>query len=69
MAMELKIPVIALQLSEAVELRETKTYYEWFKRIEFYWARCIIVAFLYREDYYNRDPKEKTNTSVTELIV
>ena len=27
-----------------------------------------IVAFLYRDDYYNK-PKEKTNVSLTELII
>lgn len=71
MAMELKIPVIALaQLSRSVELRENKRPIMSDLResgsIE---QDADIVAFLYREDYYNRDPKEKTNTSVTELIV
>ena len=71
MAMELKIPVIALaQLSRSVELRENKRPIMSDLResgsIE---QDADIVAFLYREDYYNRDPKEKTTTSVTELIV
>jgi len=70
MAMELKIPVIALaQLSRSVELRENKRPIMSDLResgsIE---QDADIVAFLYRDDYYNK-PKEKTNVSLTELII
>ena len=72
MALELKIPVIALaQLSRNVELRENKRPIMSDLResgsIE---QDADIVAFLYRDDYYNPDPKNlSSNTSVTELIV
>ncbi len=70
MAMELNIPVIALaQLSRSVELRENKRPIMSDLResgsIE---QDADIVAFLYRDDYYNK-PKEKTNVSLTELII
>ncbi len=72
MAIELKIPVIALaQLSRNVELREDKRPIMSDLResgsIE---QDADIVAFLYRDDYYNPDPKNlSSTTSVTELIV
>lgn len=72
MALELKIPVIALaQLSRNVELREDKRPIMSDLResgsIE---QDADIVAFLYRDDYYNPDPKNlSSNTSVTELII
>ena len=72
MALELKIPVIALaQLSRNVELREDKRPIMSDLResgsIE---QDADIVAFLYRDDYYNPDPKNlSNNTSVTEFIV
>ena len=71
MAMELKIPVIALaQLSRSVELRENKRPLMSDLResgsIE---QDADIVAFLYRDDYYNKTTQESTNTSLTELII
>lgn len=71
MAMELKVPVIALaQLSRSVELRENKRPIMSDLResgsIE---QDADIVAFLYRDDYYNKPAAESTNVSVTELIV
>ena len=71
MAMELNVPVIALaQLSRSVELRENKRPIMSDLResgsIE---QDADIVAFLYRDDYYNESAQEQTNISVTELIV
>lgn len=72
MALELKVPVIALaQLSRNVELREDKRPIMSDLResgsIE---QDADIVAFLYRDDYYNPDPKNvSSTTSITELIV
>lgn len=71
MAMELKIPVIALaQLSRSVELRENKRPIMSDLResgsIE---QDADIVAFLYRDDYYNKPASEITSSSITELII
>lgn len=72
MAIELKIPVVAMaQLSRAVELREDKRPIMSDLResgsIE---QDADIVAFLYRDDYYNPDKHDlSSSTSVTELIV
>lgn len=71
MAMELKIPVIALaQLSRSVELRENKRPIMSDLResgsIE---QDADIVAFLYRDDYYNKAASEQSNVSITELII
>lgn len=72
MALELKVPVIALaQLSRAVELREDKRPIMSDLResgsIE---QDADIVAFLYRDDYYNPNKHDLSgNTSVTEFIV
>ena len=71
MAMELKIPVIALaQLSRSVELRENKRPIMSDLResgsIE---QDADIVAFLYRDDYYNKPADDSSNVSITELII
>lgn len=71
MAMELKIPVIALaQLSRSVELRENKRPIMSDLResgsIE---QDADIVAFLYRDDYYNKSAGDNSNVSITELII
>ena len=71
MAMELSVPVVALaQLSRSVELRENKRPIMSDLResgsIE---QDADIVAFLYRDDYYNKSASEQTNISVTELII
>src|SRR5574344_95218 len=71
MAMELKVPVIALaQLSRSVELRENKrpimSDLTESGSIE---QDADIVAFLYRDDYYNKKAEDKSNTSLTELII
>lgn len=72
MAIELKIPVIALaQLSRSVELREDKRPIMSDLResgsIE---QDADIVAFLYRDDYYNPNKYDlSSNTSITEFIV
>lgn len=71
MAMELGVPVIALaQLSRAVEGREDKRPIMSDLResgsIE---QDADIVAFLYRDDYYNREARTEGNTSISELII
>ncbi len=72
MALELKVPVIALaQLSRAVELREDKRPIMSDLResgsIE---QDADLVGFLYRDDYYNPDKHNlSSNTTVTELII
>lgn len=72
MAIELKVPVIAAaQLSRAVELREDKRPIMSDLResgsIE---QDADIVAFLYRDDYYNPDKHDLSgSTSVTEFII
>lgn len=71
MAMELKIPVIALaQLSRAVEQREDKRPIMSDLResgsIE---QDADIVSFLYRDDYYNKQARDDSNTSISEFII
>ena len=72
MALELSVPVVALaQLSRGVELREDKRPIMSDLResgsIE---QDADIVAFLYRDDYYNPEKRNlSSSTSITELII
>ncbi len=71
MALELNVPVVALaQLSRAVDVRENKRPIMSDLResgsIE---QDADIVAFLYRDDYYNKEKATADNTSVSEFIV
>lgn len=71
LAMELNIPLVALcQLSRSVEAREDKRPLMSDLResgsIE---QDADIVAFLYREDYYNKAARNDNNTSLSELII
>ena len=71
MALELNVPVVALaQLSRAVDARENKRPIMSDLResgsIE---QDADIVAFLYRDDYYNKEKAIDANTSISEFIV
>lgn len=71
MAVELGVPVVALaQLSRSVDLRENKRPIMSDLResgsIE---QDADIVAFLYRDDYYNKEKATSDNNSISEFIV
>ena len=71
MALELNIPVIALaQLSRAVDSRENKRpIISDLRESGSIEQDADIVAFLYRDDYYNKDKVTDSNTSISEFIV
>ena len=71
MAMELKVPVIALaQLSRSVEGREEKRpLLSDLRESGSIEQDADIVAFLYRDDYYNKETAIDENTSKSEFII
>lgn len=71
MALELNIPVIALaQLSRAVDSRENKRpIISDLRESGSIEQDADIVAFLYRDDYYNKEKVTDSNTSISEFIV
>lgn len=71
MALELNIPVIALaQLSRAVDSRENKRpIISDLRESGSIEQDADIVAFLYRDDYYNKEKITDNNTSISEFIV
>ena len=71
LALELKIPVICLaQLSRTVELRENKRpILSDLRESGSIEQDADIVAFIYRDDYYNEESKIDDNMSKAELIV
>ena len=71
MAMELKVPVIALaQLSRSVESREEKRpLLSDLRESGSIEQDADIVAFLYRADYYNKETAIDENTSRSEFII
>lgn len=71
MALELNIPVIALaQLSRAVDSRENKRpIISDLRESGSIEQDADIVAFLYRDDYYNKEKSSDSNTSISEFIV
>ena len=71
MALELKVPVIALsQLSRNVETREDKRpLMSDLRESGSLEQDADIVAFLYRDSYYKKASVEENNASVSELIL
>ena len=71
MAMELNVPVVALaQLSRAVDARENKRpIISDLRESGSIEQDADIVAFLYRDDYYNKEKITDNNTSISEFIV
>ena len=71
MAMELDIPVVALaQLSRNVEQRDDKRpMLSDLRESGSIEQDADIVAFLYRDDYYNKEARMDDNNSVVEFII
>ena len=71
LAMELNVPIIALsQLSRSVEGREDKRpLMSGLRESGSIEQDADIVAFLYRDDYYNKEARNEDNTSISELII
>lgn len=71
LALELDIPIITLaQLSRTVELREDKRpVLSDLRESGSIEQDADIVAFIYRDDYYNKEAKNDNNISKTEIIV
>ena len=71
LAMELNVPIIALsQLSRSVEGREDKRpLMSDIRESGSIEQDADIVAFLYRDDYYNKEARTEDNTSISELII
>ncbi len=71
MALELNVPVVALaQLSRSVDSRENKRpIISDLRESGSIEQDADIVAFLYRDDYYNKEKLTDNNTSISEFIV
>ena len=71
MAMELNVPVVALaQLSRAVESREDKRpLLSDLRESGSIEQDADIVAFLYRDDYYNKEARIEDDKSISEFII
>ena len=71
LALELKIPIVTLaQLSRTPELRENKRpVLSDLRESGSIEQDADLVAFIYRDDYYNEESKIDDNISKTELII